>query len=973
MPAGEAPNVAHTETNGNGTPSARHAIDEAGDAIGLERRLEASARDAEFYESLGLHIPHGIVGDKKEAPEVGAPIEVSTNAFGFVLPALPVWQYDVRIEGVLAGSERRVYFTKRSLDDAFKIPKGQQCRQLFQAVKLKYADSFSEDEEAYFYDNQGILFAIAPLDLPLNEQMDCTLTAEELASLSPSTYASLSEVIINIKHVATNPMTIGDVMSYTSQVLQNNSRRLQQFLEVLTSQFMLANPDEFLSYGTRNAYLLNPSAHGLDAGQLTKDKEIKTGCEKSVKLVEGPMRAGKLDGKAVAVIDVKKTPFHIPDGTLLDKARAILNREPKPIDAPRLRKDLAELVVYTKHTSKERRYVVENVIADTAVSMTFPWTEEGREVTLLEYFVQKYRLEISFPRTPLLVARLGKERKLIHLPMELCYVARNQRVTSRQQDADNIAARMIKSCAIAPAERQLQIQKTVKALQITSSNPYIQAIRTKITAAPLIVTGRRLEAPKIAYSDNVVLSPDARFGYWKPQNAHRRPQFFKPAVINSWAIVVLPSQAEFVQGDIITREILARFANLFRSECRNRGIQIGEPVFTEFMKADVQQLRDLMKTLTHPDPSEGRPPLRYVIFITNGEITFCHQPVKYFERETEIVTQDLKMQTVVNIVQHNKRLTLEYIVNKANVKNGGVNYVVIKNLPGQRPILKPGRLVIGLAMSYSMRRQAEEISTLPTAVGWTANMTREEGEFIGDFIFQQSFKKDRVAVIQTIVDRVVAEYKHQKRCPEGPREVIIYRSGDEGRFRTMLEEDLAVLRATFDNMESKPKLTVIAVQKRHNLRLMPAKINRQDRPPLQNLVPGTVVDRFVTHPTYTEFYLNSHVAIQGTARTPKYTVLQDDANMSLEELEAMTYGLCFNHQIVSLPTSLPSPLYIAGRYAERGMSLYRQHQEHEEEQGASTSSPSSGSSGEPHLDVERLGAHLSYGSSRKLKNLRVNA
>ncbi|TKR69645.1 hypothetical protein L596_021779 [Steinernema carpocapsae] len=400
MPTGEDPvlaePVASTEAEDNASPRTPHAIHEAGDAIGLERRLEAStsARDGNFYVALGLPILQGVVGNKKEALAVGVPIELSTNAFGFVLPALPVWQYEIEIEGLLAGSERRVFFTKRSPDDAFKIRKSQECRRLFQAIKHKYAHSFSEDNETYFYDNQGLLFAIAPLDLSLNEKMDCMLTAEELAALSPPTYASFSEVIVTIKNVAANPMTVGHVMTYTSQVLENNSRRLQQFLEVLTSQHMLANPNEFLTYGTRSAYLLDTSAHGLEAGHLTKDKEIKIGCEKSVKLVEGPMRGGQPDGKAVALIDVKKTPFHIPEGTVLDKARAILNREPKPSDAPRLKKDLAELVVYTKHTSKEHRYVVENVIADTAVSMTFPWTEEGREVTLSEFFVQKYRQNI---------------------------------------------------------------------------------------------------------------------------------------------------------------------------------------------------------------------------------------------------------------------------------------------------------------------------------------------------------------------------------------------------------------------------------------------------------------------------------------------------------------------------------------------------------------------------------------------------
>lgn len=64
--------------------------------------------------------------------------------------------------------------------------------------------------------------------------------------------------------------------------------------------------------------------------------------------------------------------------------------------------------------------------------------------------------------------------------------------------------------------------------------------------------------------------------------------------------------------------------------------------------------------------------------------------------------------------------------------------------------------------------------------------------------------------------------------------------------------------------------------------------------------------------------------LKGTARTPKYTVLYDDYNFKMEQLENITYHLCYGHQIVFMPTSLPSPVYIALRYAERGRMLYQQ-------------------------------------------------
>jgi len=47
-------------------------------------------------------------------------------------------------------------------------------------------------------------------------------------------------------------------------------------------------------------------------------------------------------------------------------------------------------------------------------------------------------------------------------------------------------------------------------------------------------------------------------------------------------------------------------------------------------------------------------------------------------------------------------------------------------------------------------------------------------------------------------------------------------------------------------------------------------------------------------------------------------VAVDENNYQLAQLEEITYQLCYGHQIVNMPTSLPSPVYIANRYAERG-------------------------------------------------------
>ncbi len=44
--------------------------------------------------------------------------------------------------------------------------------------------------------------------------------------------------------------------------------------------------------------------------------------------------------------------------------------------------------------------------------------------------------------------------------------------------------------------------------------------------------------------------------------------------------------------------------------------------------------------------------------------------------------------------------------------------------------------------------------------------------------------------------------------------------------------------------------------------------------------------------------------------------------MSADELQGLTYALCFGHQIVCLPISLPVPVFMADEWAKRGKDVY---------------------------------------------------
>jgi len=66
-----------------------------------------------------------------------------------------------------------------------------------------------------------------------------------------------------------------------------------------------------------------------------------------------------------------------------------------------------------------------------------------------------------------------------------------------------------------------------------------------------------------------------------------------------------------------------------------------------------------------------------------------------------------------------------------------------------------------------------------------------------------------------------------------------------------------------------------------------------------------VVDKGLTNPALSEFFLQSHLAfqvcslvsftqfVQGTAKVPKYTVIVDDVGAPLDRIEQLTHGLWF--------------------------------------------------------------------------------
>ncbi|KAK1296653.1 Protein argonaute 13 [Acorus calamus] len=91
-----------------------------------------------------------------------------------------------------------------------------------------------------------------------------------------------------------------------------------------------------------------------------------------------------------------------------------------------------------------------------------------------------------------------------------------------------------------------------------------------------------------------------------------------------------------------------------------------------------------------------------------------------------------------------------------------------------------------------------------------------------------------------------------------------------------------------------PPVTFVVVHKRHHTRLFPANHgDRRSTVRSGNILPGTVVDRSICHPTEFDFYLCSHAGIQGTSRPANYHVLYDENRFTADALQVPTNNLCY--------------------------------------------------------------------------------
>ena len=267
---------------------------------------------------------------------------------------------------------------------------------------------------------------------------------------------------------------------------------------------------------------------------------------------------------------------------------------------------------------------------------------------------------------------------------------------------------------------------------------------------------------------------------------------------------------------------------------------------------------------------------------------------------------------------------------KFNLKLGGVNQLLDNKDNKTKPlgIIDDGKtMVVGLDVTHP---SPGSTSNAPSVAGMVASVDKILGQWPAILRIQNS-REEMVEELRLMLESRLVLWRDKNR--ELPQNLLVYRDGvSEGQYATVLDSELPLLREACNNLypatDSKkglPRITIIIVGKRHHTRFYPTVVKDADSS--SNPRNGTVVDRGITEARNWDFFLQSHTALQGTARPAHYYVVLDEIftnrkvsptiHNAAAALEQLTHHMCYLFGRATTAVRVCPPVYYADIVCER--------------------------------------------------------
>ncbi|KAJ1369672.1 hypothetical protein KIN20_031185 [Parelaphostrongylus tenuis] len=952
-----------TERVGHSADEVKCGLDRENKAAVDDHHAQSELRNSIMSSNTEMNVdePHCVMVAPKKPPAIRDNLEkvnLLTNFWELHIESKTVYRYEVAMHLGTPAKQKAVDLLRCERDDSSFTSRRKLCLNVLQYAMECYR--LLSDEAAIVYDGGSALFSSEDLAYALKEHygvlvLDVDQLPEFIRKLILRVDAKAVTIEISPSSVA--PFDISDLSAQINRNLVTLDRSLKQFYELLTNYDALIS-GRFTQFGVGCLYHSKPSPERIGYGY-----QCFPGARKGIKFIEGKRR-GPTDIIAALVLDHRVGLFFTRQDLMrsireLDGLRNVQQFDFSSVNN-RMNYKWNEVNSYVKGvrmnyigaSTNPTSFVASGISKRPIKELSSTLPNSARtQISVLAKFAGT-GLYIN-PDWPAVMWRTRGDVQ--YFPMELLEVAPNQRVPLEKQI---IAKKRIVTDN--PLNRFSKIYNLLEALNLHDSglrNGFLRAFGITVASSPMKVEGIRREAPGIVYRANHCCKVDDGDYSWSQGRDSKYVEAGRADLI-----VVVHSDP--------TNKLPENVINALQQTFKIRGMYCGKFVAVGIKYQDPLEMEsELRKIFTQYENAKES----ILIIVIDRSGVKSHDFLKLMERRYLIPTQHITAELAEKLPRRVR--SCANFVMKTNLKLGGINYEVVpEDFAKDRWIANGRTLIVGYDVAHPGKPTRDEIVNKmppekPSVVGISFNGGIHPECFIGDYHFQKPHQEK--------VDHMVLNARFKwilglftKNRQVWPESVVITRDGvSEGQYRMVIEDELNAIKEAcyeFGSLYGReswlPKFTVIVATKRHNARFV------VDGEHLENPKPATVVDTDVVRGDLTEFYLQSHKPLKGTAKSTAYQVIVDENDMSMDEVQSLILALTFHHQISNLPVSLPEPVYQADEWAKRGNNIWRAYSDRHH--FILKSEP--GEYAAPPIDFEAMTKRLAF-KDTKLQDRRINA
>ncbi|CAF3561339.1 unnamed protein product [Rotaria sp. Silwood1] len=622
-------------------------------------------------------------------------------------------------------------------------------------------------------------------------------------------------------------------------------------------------------------------------------------------------------GRLTLNIQTKLTTFY-PEINLLDFIHMQIGakRIPNEDECKKLNRVLKNCLVVTRQSNWKQAYEIDQFDHRRPAEIKI---ESGE--TLVEYFKNAKNIALNQTNYPCIQVYIPNEyNKPCHLPLEVCRIQAWQvydKPLSKAQEAQQP-----RKCIPKPNERYAAIMDVLKKCNYNSpSNRLCREVGFQIKDEQMLtLNAQLLTQPQIHTGPNC--KANVRIGRI-PLDGH----LFTPKPISALAV------AYFGTDPAKKSDLMNDFLNTLLNVMKSYHVDV------KYEKHTVPPTNDQINEY-FLKMSERK--CQFVICIMDGKSEDDLKQLKAYIKDCGTVKYgklfllikiNLCIRTYLGVmtqcvlllkIEANRSLTsyCENLIRKINYKNSGINTKVNLNE----------------ALKYK-KSQKDSYMFFGADVIHPTNVTRQHPSIAavvgsGDSLCSttavrvcQQYPKEGKCSIETIigmtdmVKQLLDYYRQANKVL--PNKIVFYRDVDDGQFGKVIAHEIPAICQAFDliygDKSNHPLLTFIVVKKRHNTRFFNYNASTKQ---MSNMSIGTVIDTTIVHPYQNNFYLNSHNAFQGVNHPSLYHVLLDEIGFTANELQLLTYHLCFTDPRSSASEAIPSVVHQADIAALKARDLF---------------------------------------------------